>query len=184
MDENKLRALMQSVLDRTSLDISTIRTGRATPALVEGIEVVVYGGTTRLRILELATVTVPDPQTIVIDPWDKTIIGEIRKGIEAANLGFNPSIDGQIIRISLAPITSEDRSRYVKLVSQRIEEGKVEIRKVRGEAMHEVKKAFEEKMITEDERFQKEKSIQDLTDEFVRKTEEIGDKKKQELLQV
>jgi ribosome recycling factor len=184
MDEASVRQKMQKAIDTLAADIATIRTGRAAPSLIENLTVAVYGGTQKLRILELASISTPDPQTLVIDPWDKSIIGEIKKGIEAANIGMNPAIDGEIIRISMPPLTTEDREKYVKLLSTKLEQGKIVIRQIRGEAMHDTKKAYEDKTITEDQKFGQEKKVQELTDEFTRKIEEAGEKKKQELLQL
>lgn len=184
MDDALVESRMQSVLDLLATDISTIRTGRANSSLVSDMVVMVYGGAQRMKVNELGTITTPDPQTIVIDPWDKSIIGDIRKGIEAANVGFNPSIDGQIIRISLPPLTSEDREKYVKLLGTKLENSKVMIRQVRGDVMHDIKKSFEAKEISEDEKFAKEKKLQEVTDEFIEKIDAIGDKKKAELLQI
>jgi len=184
MNEQQVRQKMQSALNALITIIGTIRTGRATPGLIQNLEVQAYGGTQKLRILELASVTAPDPQTLVIDPWDKSIIGEIKKGIEAANIGMNPNIDGEIIRISIPPLTTEDREKFVKLLSGKLEETKVAVRQIRADAMHNIKKDFEEKKITEDEQFAFEKNLQNLTDEFVQKIEEIGNRKKQELLQI
>ncbi len=184
MDELATRKKMQGALDALQKIIGTIRTGRATPALLENLEVGVYGGAQRLRILELASVTTSDPQTLVVDPWDKSVIGEIKKGIEAANIGMNPVIDGEIIRITLPALTTEDREKYVKLLSQKLEESKIVIRQIRGELMKNIKREFEEKKIREDEKFAFEKNLQVLTDEFIGKIEEIGARKKQELLQI
>jgi len=184
MDETSIRSKMQDVLDVVITDIGTIRTGRATPALIEELVVAAYGGTQRLKVNELATITSPDPQTLVIDPWDKSIIGEIKQGILSANIGFNPSIDGEIIRISLPPLTTEDREKYVKLLSTKLESGRVMIRQVRSEAMREIKKDFEEKKISEDEKFGQEKKLQEITDEFVEKIDKAGENKERELLQV
>lgn len=184
MDEGQVRQKMQGALDSLIAAIGTIRSGRATPALVQNLEVMVYGGTQRLRILEVAGVTATDPQTLVIDPWDKSIIGEIKKGIESANIGMNPSIDGEIIRISVPPLTTEDREKFVKLLSSKLEESRVVIRQIRADAMHGIKKDFEERKITEDEKFAFEKNLQGLTDEFVGKVEQMGEAKKQELLQL
>lgn len=184
MDESLVRAKMQSTLDVISSDIAGIRTGRATPALVENIICPAYGGTQRLKVVELATITAPDPSQIIINPWDKSIIGDIRKGIEQANLGMNPSIDGEIIRITMPPLTTEDREKYVKLLSGKLESGKIMIRQVRADEMHEIKKKFEEKEMTEDEKFANEKKIQEITDEFIGKIDEMGEKKKSELLQI
>jgi ribosome recycling factor len=184
MDESSIRAKMQSALDAVAFDISGIRTGRATPALVENIVCPAYGGTQRLRVMELATISAPDTSQIIINPWDKSIIGDIKKGIMEANIGMNPSIDGEIIRIAMAPLTTEDREKYVKLLSVKLENGRVMIRQVRADEMHEIKKKFEAKEITEDENFAFEKKLQEITDEFVGKIEEIGEKKKAELMQI
>ncbi|MEK7550370.1 MAG: ribosome recycling factor [Patescibacteria group bacterium] len=184
MDENLITSKFQKVIDLLTSDVGTIRTGRATPSLVENIIVPAYGSTQRLRIMELASISAPDPSQIVISPYDKSIIGDIRKGIEAANIGMNPSIDGEIIRISMPPLTTEDREKYVKLLSAKLENGKVMIRQIRGDEMHEIKKKFEEKSVTEDEKFGQEKRLQELTDQFIGKIEEIGEKKKTELLQI
>jgi len=184
MDETDTRSRMQAVLELIASDIGSIRTGRATPALVEKIEVAVYGGQQKLKIQELATIHSTDPQTLVIDPFDKSIIGEIRQGILAANVGMNPAVDTEIIRISFPPLTTEDREKYVKLLSIKLEGGRVMVRQIRGDAMHEIKKAFEAKTITEDEKFSQEKQLQELTDDFIEKIGETGERKKQELLQI
>lgn len=184
MDEPSIRSKMQSTLDVISSDIGSIRTGRATTALVENISCPAYGGTQRLRVMELATITVPDPAQIIINPWDKSIIGDIKKGIIEANLGLMPSVDGEVIRIVIPPMTTEDREKYVKLLSGKLENGKVAIRQIRGDEMHEIKDKFEKKEITEDDKFAFEKKLQEITDEFVGKIDEMGEKKKVELLQI
>lgn len=184
MDEGTIRSKMQEVLDMVVTDIGTIRTGRATPGLIEELEVVVYGGKQKLKINELATISSPDTQTLVIDPWDKSIIGDIKQGILAANISFNPSVDGEIIRISLPPLTTEDREKYVKLLSTKLESGRVMIRQVRSDAMKDTKKSFENKELSEDEKFNQEKLLQEITDEFVGKIDENGKKKEVELLRV
>lgn len=184
MDEGLISSKFQKIIDLVASDVGTIRTGRATPSLVESIVVPAYGGTQHLKVVELAGISAPDPTQIVISPWDKSIIGDIKKGIEAANVGMNPSIDGDLIRITMPPLTTEDREKYVKLLSQKLEAGKVMIRQIRGDEMHEFKKKFEAKEISEDEKFGQEKRLQELTDQFIAKIEEIGEKKKQELLQI
>jgi ribosome recycling factor len=184
MDESIVSSKMQSTITAVAGDIGGIRTGRATPALVENIVVPAYGGTQRLRVNEVGSITSPDPTQIVISPWDKSIIGDIKKGILEANIGMNPNIDGEIIRIVVPPLTTEDREKYVKLLSQKLENGRVMIRQVRADEMHEIKKKFEAKEITEDEKFGQEKKLQELTDQFIAKIEEMGERKKVELLQI
>jgi ribosome recycling factor len=184
MDETLVRSKMQQVLNLLINDISSLRTGRATPSLVENIICPAYGGTQKLKVQELATITAPDSQTLTISPWDKSIIGDIKKGIMEANIGLNPIIDGEILRIAFPPLTTEDREKYVKLLSQKLENGRVMIRQQRGEAMQDIKKKFEAKEISEDEQFDQEKKIQLITDEFVNKINEAGERKKQELLAI
>lgn len=184
MDEALVRSKMQQVLNLITNDISSLRTGRATPSLVENIICPAYGGTQRLKVQELATITAPDPQTLNISPWDKSIIGDIRKGIMEANVGLNPIIDGELLRIAFPPLTTEDREKYVKLLSQKLEGGRIMIRQQRGEAMQEIKKKFEAKEVSEDEKFADEKKVQEITDEFVNKINEVGERKKQELLAI
>jgi ribosome recycling factor len=184
MDQAIISSKFQKVVDNLVNEISSIRTGRATPALVENIVVPAYGGTQRLKVLEVASITTPDPTSLVISPWDKSIIGDIKKGLLEANVGLNPNIDGEIIRIVVPPLTTEDREKYVKLLSQKLEVSKVSVRQVRGDEMHEIKKRFEAKEITEDDQKEEEKQLQDLTDKFIGIIEEKGEVKKQELLQI
>ena len=184
MDDSSVSSKMQSALDSVANDIAGVRTGRASPSLVENIIVPAYGGTQRMRIMELANITSPDPTQIVISPWDKSIIGDIRKGILEANVGLNPSIDGEIIRIVIPPLTTEDREKYVKILSGKLESGKVMVRQVRADEMHEIKKKFEAKEMTEDEKFASEKKLQEITDSFIQKIDEMGEKKKAELMQI
>jgi len=182
MDTTETRREMSGGVEIVKGDISTIRTGRATPNLVEDIIVSVYGGTQKFRLLELASITAPDSQTLVIDPWDKSILGDIRKGILEANVGLNPTVGEGNLRITIAQMTTEDREKFVKLLSGKLENGKVMIRQVRGDFMQTIKKGYEDKSLTEDEKFAKEKKLQAFTDEYIKKLEDIGDKKKHELL--
>lgn len=182
MDEDRVRQEMSSVIDLVSSDIATIRTGRASPALVEDIIIPAYGGAQKLKIIELGSITAPDAQTIIIDPWDKSIIGEIRQGLLAANIGLTPVIAGEIIRLSLPPLTTEDRENYVKLLRSKLEQGKVMIRHSRSDAMRDIKKAFEDKVLSEDQKFSAEKRAQELTDDFISQIDSLGEAKQKELL--
>lgn len=184
MDESSVRKKMQEVYDMVLTDIGSIRTGRANTTLVEELEVEVYGGQERLMINELANISAPDAQTLVIEPWDKSVIGEIRKGILSANIGLNPSIDGEIIRIALPSLTTEDREKYTKLLSTKLENGRVMVRQIRQDAIKDIKESFQENEISEDERFHLEKKLQGITDEFTGKIDKAGEKKKQELMSV
>jgi ribosome recycling factor len=181
MNEQEDRKKMEGVLHTLSEDLNSIRTGRATPSLVENVVVSAYGGAQRLKVLELAGISATDTQTLVIEPWDKSIIGEIRQAIMAANIGMNPSIDGEIIRISMPPLTGEDREKYVKLLSTKLENAKIMIRQVRGDAMRDIKESFEKKEITEDDKRDFEEKLQKITDEFTDKIDERGKTKEAEL---
>ena len=184
MDESSLRTKMQQVVDLVVSDIASIRIGRATPSLVEDLSVLVYSGQQKLKIQELATISVLDPQTLEIEPWDKSIIGEIRQGILSSGIGLNPVITGEKIRINIPPLTTEDREKYLKLLSAKLESGRVMIRQIRAGFLKEIQKSFEEKEIGEDEKFSQEKRLQEITDEFIAKINEHGEKKKEELIQL
>jgi len=184
MDEASVRAQMDNVLRVLFDDLASIRTGRSTPALVENVVVSAYGGAQRLKVMELATITTPDPQTLIIEPWDKSIIGEIRQGILAANVGLNPVIDGSILRIAMPPLTTEDREKYIKLLNTKLEHARVQIRQIRGDVMRTLKESFEKKEITEDERFSFEKKLQEITDEYIDNINERGHAKEEELLKI
>ncbi len=175
---------MGKVLEVLKNDIATVRTGRATAGLVDHITVSVYGGTARMKIVELATITVQDSQTIVIAPFDKSVLDEIQKGIQEANVGLNPGNDGNIIRISIPPLSQERREQLIHLMKQKLENGKIMVRQVRQEAMHEIKKQFTEKVISEDDQLRLEKEAQKLTDDTIAEIDGLGKKKEEELLQI
>ncbi len=178
------RDRMKKAIEVTRTDLSSIRSGRATPALVENIVVTVYGGTQHLKMMELSTITTMDAKTIMISPYDPSIITEISRGLEAANTGLTPVIDGEIIRISLPPLSEERRQEYIKLAKTKLEAGKVMVRGVRHDAMKEIAKTEADGTVSEDEKTLAEKKIQELTDEMIAELDAMGEKKEQELLQV
>lgn len=175
---------MEKVLEVLKTDLSTVRTGRATPSLVENIIISAYGGTQKLKVVELAHVSSLDPQTLQITPYDASIIGEVNKGIMEANVGFTPNIDGQVIRISIPPLSQERREELVHLVGQKLEGAKIQVRQIRHEAMNDIKKQEQDKQINEDDKERLEKEIQKETDGTIKQIEELGEKKKEELLRV
>ena len=178
------QANMQRVLDVLKTDLGTVRTGRAAPSLVENIVVAAYQGTQRLKVIELGQIQATDAQTIVITPYDASIIGEIHKAIMDGNVGLTPIIDGTIIRISIPPLSEERRQQLVGLVHQKLEGGKIQIRQVRHEAINDYKKQFNDKTISEDEMFHAEKEVQRITDETINELESLGKKKEEELMQI
>jgi len=177
---NEARSKMQKAMEALSSDLATVRTGRATPSLVENISVSVYGGSTKLKLLELATIGASDSQTLVITPFDGSIIEEIRKGISEANVGLNPVVDGQLIRISIPPLSQERREELIHLMRQKLEAGRIMIRQIRHEAMDGIKKAE----LSEDETSRLEKEVQAMTDKFIGEIDALGRKKEEDLLQI
>ncbi|MFZ5366220.1 MAG: ribosome recycling factor [Patescibacteria group bacterium] len=184
MDLSDVSPRMEKALEIIRAEISTIRTGRASPSLVENIVCSVYGGSQNLKVVELGMISASTPGAITIKPWDVSIIGEIRSGIQAANVGLTPIIDGEIIRIQIPPLSQERRQEFIKLLNLQLENGRVMIRQIRHDKMIDIKRAFEEKELNEDEKFRLEQDLQKLTDEFVEKIDEMGEKKEKELLTV
>lgn len=181
MNLDEVSQKMGKVLDLLKSDLATVRTGRAAPSLIENIVLSVYGATQRLKLMELATITTSDPQTLVIAPFDNSIIGEIQKGIIEANVGLNPSNDGQVIRIAIPQLSEERRKELIYLMHQKLENGRIMVRQIRHEAMTDIKK---QKEISEDEVSRLEKEIQKLTDELMEDIEGMGKKKEEELMQI
>lgn len=181
---SQIREHMQKALEVTKNDLGTIRSGRATPALVEHIDVSAYGGSSKMKVRELATISVSDTKTILIHPFDPATKEEITKGIMEANVGLNPVIEGNEIRISIPPLSEERREEYIKLARAKLEAGKIMIRQIRHEEMAKLKRAFEAKDITEDERHRSEKQIQDVTDQMIGELDRLAQIKEQELRQI
>lgn len=168
----------------TKTDLMSVRSGRATPALVENIVITAYEGTQRLKIMEMATVTVPDAKTVLITPYDVTTVGDITKGIQESHAGLTPVSDGDVVRVTIPPLSEEQRKEYLKLANAKLESGKIMIRQVRQEAMKDLKRAKDEKQIGEDEQKVGEKKVQELTDQMVEDIEQMGKRKEEELMQV
>lgn len=181
---NETKSKMQRGLQVLMGDIATVRTGRATPALVEHVVVSVYGGTQRLKIMELATISASDPQTLVLSPFDTSILPEIQKGIMEANIGLTPSTDGNVIRISIPPLSEERRIELIKLMKQKLENGRIAIRQIRQDARNSVRKKHIDKEMSEEEMYRIEKEIQKITDEVMLQVDEMGRKKEEELMKI
>lgn len=184
MNFEDTKALMQKAVEHFKTEIAAIRTGRAVPALIENISCNAYGGSTRLSVKELGTITTSDAQTLVVQPWDLSVIGEIRQGILAANVSLTPVIDNNIIRISVPSLTTERRQEYVKLLHEKMEETRITIRNIRQDKLKLIRSIFEEKKISEDEKFKAEEDLQKVTDDFVGQVETLGGKKEQEITTV
>ena len=173
---------MDKAIDALRRDLGSIRTGRASPTLVERLTVDYYGSSTPLN--QLAGISVPEPRLLVIQPWDRGSMGAIEKAILKSELGLNPSNDGQVIRISIPPLTAERRKQLVKMVHNHVEEGKVAIRNIRRDAMAHVKELMNEKLIGEDDERRAEHQVDELAKRFVGETDRVGKAKEQEVLEV
>jgi len=184
MDLEILKQKTGKVLEILKTDLATVRTGRAAPSLIENIIVNVYGGTAKLKIMELATINVSDQHTIVITPFDQSIIGEIQKGMMEANTGLTPTIYENVIRISIPPLSEERRQDLIKLMHQKLESGKIMVRQIRHETMNEIKKQLNDKVISEDDMVRLEKDAQREIDSIIIEIENLGKKKEEELLQI
>lgn len=185
MDEqilNPLTVKMQKAIEIVRADLQTIRTGRATPQLIENMVISVYGGSSKMKLKELATITASDIRMLVISPFDPSVVNEIVKGIQEANVGYNPQSEGKLIRISIPPLTEERRNEYLKLAKAKGEGGRIMIRQIRHDGMHQLKKMEEADEIDEDNKKRLEKRIQELTDEFVAEVDALLERKEGELL--
>lgn len=163
-------------------DLSTIRTGHATPALIEHIKVEYAGVPTPLN--QLAGISAPEAGLLVIQPWDKSCIGNIQKAILKSELGLNPSNDGNLIRIGIPPLSEERRQELIKIVHKRVEERKVAVRNLRHEVINDLKKLEKDKEISQDEQRRSQDQLQKLTDRFISEIEQIGKDKEKELMEV
>lgn len=175
---------MGKAIEVVRMDLTSLRSGRATPALIENITITAYGGSERLKLMEMATITTSEGRGLVIAPYDPTAMDDIVKGIQEARVGMNPVRDGEVIRITLPPLSEEQRKEYLKLANTKLEGGRIMIRQVRQEAMKDLKRALEDKLLSEDEEEVGEKKIQETTDQMIRDIDEMGKKKEEELMQV
>jgi len=167
------------VIEHLKTEISCIKTGRATPLIVENIQVNCYDS--KMPIPQLASISVPEPKNIVIKPWDKTIIKEIEKAIVNADIGLNPVNEGDQIRITLPALTEEDRITLVKLLHQKLEKSRIAIRGVRDKIKEIILKMEKDKEIGEDERYREQKELDEFTSEYNEKIKEIGERKEEEI---
>jgi len=172
---NDASAKMKKALDHTIHDFASIHTGKATPTMVEGVMVEAYGS--QMRLKECAAITTPDARMIQIQPWDASLVKAIEKAIQTANLGFNPVVDGKIVRVPLPDMSRERRLEFVKTASRIAEEGRVQIRNIRRDIMETVKKSKfpedESKRLEKDIQAATDKAIKDIGDQFTAKEKEL-----------
>ncbi len=179
-DKADIERRMNGAVESLKGDLSGLRTGRANTSLLDPVQVEVYGSMMPLN--QVATVSAPEPRMLSVQVWDKSNLIAVEKGIAHANLGLNPMIDGQTLRLPMPDLTEERRKELAKLAGQYAEKAKIAIRNVRRDAMESLKADEKKKEISEDERKRMEDEVQKLTDKFVAETDEAAAKKEQEIL--
>jgi ribosome recycling factor len=181
---NSLAADMEKTIDGLKRELIGVRTGRASPGLIENVQVHVVSYAATMSLRELGNIGAPDARLLVVNPWDKSTLQDIEKGIAAAGLGLNPSNDGQIIRIPIPPLTGERRQALVKVVKKAAEDAKVRVRAVRREYNELFEGMLDDKDITEDELKKLKDKVQQQTDVYVKKVDDITAAKEKEVLEV
>ena len=176
--ESRMKGAIQALED----DLAGIRTGRASPALVEKLQIDYYGALTSL--VQLASISVPEPRMLMIKPFDTSTIRNIEKAIQSSDLGLTPSNDGKAIRLNLPPLTEERRHELSRLVNNRLEEAKVSIRNVRRDLIKDLREFEKEKLISEDDLRTGEEELQKLTDNMSEQIDTIGERKQKEIMEV
>ena len=179
---NELKTKMEKAIEALRKELSRVRTGRASLALLDGVRVNYYGVPTPLS--QVASLSVPESRTIAIQPWDSKMIAEIEKAIQKSDLGLTPLNDGKLVRINIPPLTEERRKELVKVIKRMEEESKVAMRNIRRDANEGLKTAKKDKEISEDEQFKLQEEVQKLMDKSIAKAEEIVKAKEKEILEV
>jgi ribosome recycling factor len=173
---------MKKAIDSFKRDLQKIRTGRANTAMLDGIKVDYYGTPTPVN--QVATVQVVDARLITVKPWEKNMIAVIDKAIRASDLGINPVADSELVRLPIPPLTQERRKELAKVVNKQTEESRVAVRSARRDAMDMIKDAEKDKQITEDQRKDGEKRVQDMTDKYIAMVDEVAKAKEKEIMEI
>ena len=173
---------IENSLEHFKQELSGIRAGRANPSLVENIQVTAYGS--KMKMVEVGTIAAPQPTLLTIQVWDAGLVEAVIKAIQEANLGLNPASDGQFVRLPLPPLTEERRQEFVKLLHQKLETAKVEIRQIRQDFRNIWMRVKDSGDISDDEFFRREKILQELVDKSISQLEELGKAKEQELMEI
>jgi ribosome recycling factor len=172
---------MQGAVEVLAREFAGVRTGRASTALLEGIRVDYYN--TPTPVTQVASLSVPDPRTILVQPWDASVLPKIEKAIQKSDLGVTPTSDGKVIRLAIPPLNEERRKQLAKSVGKLAEDGRVAVRNVRREAKDKLRALAKDKKISEDDEKRSEAELQKLTDRFIQRLDELLKKKEQEILE-
>jgi ribosome recycling factor len=173
---------MEDALEAIRREFATVRTGKATPALLDTVRVDAYGS--KMPLNQVATVSTPEPSLIVVQPFDKSLIGDVERAIMSADLGFNPSNDGNVVRVPIPPLNEERRKEFVKLLHKMAEEGRVSIRHARRIVREEIHSLVKEHEVGEDEGRRREDALEKLTHEYTDKIDEMLKHKEQEVMAI
>lgn len=173
---------MDKSLEWLRTELNTIRAGRATPAMIENIRIDYYGSQTPLN--QLASISAPQADLLLVQPWDRSVLPEVEKGIMSANMGLNPNNDGTFIRIPVPPLSEERRKDLVKTAKSRGEEAKIAVRNIRRDIKDRIKKVADAESISEDMRYESEERLQSITDEHIERIDHLLDRKEHEIMEV
>jgi ribosome recycling factor len=173
---------MKASISALEEDLGAIRTGRATPALVEKLSVEYYGQPTPL--IQLASISVPEPRSLLIKPFDPASLKEIERAVQSSDLGLTPGNDGKVIRLNMPPLTEERRHELVRVVGNRLEEARVSVRNVRRDGIKDMREFEQEKIVSEDDLKRGEDEAQKMTDQYIQEINDIGERKEKEIMEV
>ena len=182
MTSDEFKQQLTIVTERLTSDIASLRTGRATPALVEDLEIDYFGSKTALKAM--AAISSPEPRLLVIQPWDKSALPAIEKAIASSGLGMNPIAQKDVIRLAIPALTEERRKDLAKKLGTYLEESRIQVRQYREETLREIDRAAKEKKIGEDEKFRRRQEVQKITDDYNEKIQHMGAIKEKEILNV
>lgn len=177
--QHEVEGRMRKALEAVQREFTEVRTGRAHPGLIEGMHIDYYGTLTMIK--QVASISIPDPKTIVIQPWDVSAIAAIEKAIMSSKLGVTPNNDGKIVRINIPPLSKERREELKKVVKDMAEHGRISLRTIRREANEHFKKLQSEHKISEDDAFRSQEDVQKMTDKFIKDIDQILEQKSLEL---
>lgn len=182
MNLNEYKINFEKALDFLRKELGGLRTGRATPALVENILIDAYDS--KMELKSLASINTLDSRTLIIEPWDKSVLKNIEKGIQAAGIGLNPIVDGPKIRLAMPLLTEESRKELIKVMGKKMEEARMSMRNIRDEIKGEIEKAEENKEISEDERFRLQDQLDEMTRNYNEKIKTLGEEKEKEIMTI
>jgi len=178
----KAKQRMESALESLRREFAGVRTGKASPQLLDTVRVEAYGS--KVPLNQVGTVSAPEPRMITVQPWDRSLIKAVERALRESDLGLNPSNDGQLIRIPIPPLTEERRKEYVRLLHKLAEEARVAVRQARKDANDELKARQKKEGLSEDDIHREEKEVQKLTDQYIAKVEEMVKHKEAEVMEV